>query len=413
MNRFKDLMQKRWFSNAVAGCITVAVFLLLSNLGSVWSSITNFIGYFSSVIGGVAMAYLMNPLAKLYDRKVFRHLKKASARWSLSVGLAVATVLLFVLLMLAILIPQLLESITNFVTNLGPYTSSLLRKLNDFGLSISDPNKAKLMKELLASSEDILNKLVDYISSNFPKIISASTTAGKGVINWAIAFVISVYLLAAKSKIKKGVKKLMRVTMSRSVYKNAVDFLAHCNAILNRFVIFDIVDGFIVSIANAVMMAVCGMQYIGLVSVVVGVTNLVPTFGPLVGAVIGAFILLMVNPLHALIFLIFTIILQALDAWVIKPKLFGNSFGIPGLFILIAVVIGGRMFGVIGIVLAIPLVAIADYTYRDLLIPRLERSRRESEADTGPQEESPAAEKKTVSPTDNEEKKTDKKDPDT
>jgi len=406
-------MQKRWFSNAVAGCITVAVFLLLSNLGSVWSSITNFIGYFSSVIGGVAMAYLMNPLAKLYDRKVFRHLKKASARWSLSVGLAVATVLLFVLLMLAILIPQLLESITNFVTNLGPYTSSLLRKLNDFGLSISDPNKAKLMKELLASSEDILNKLVDYISSNFPKIISASTTAGKGVINWAIAFVISVYLLAAKSKIKKGVKKLMRVTMSRSVYKNAVDFLAHCNAILNRFVIFDIVDGFIVSIANAVMMAVCGMQYIGLVSVVVGVTNLVPTFGPLVGAVIGAFILLMVNPLHALIFLIFTIILQALDAWVIKPKLFGNSFGIPGLFILIAVVIGGRMFGVIGIVLAIPLVAIADYTYRDILIPRLERSRRESEADTGPQEEPPAAEKKTVSPTDSEEEKTDKKDPDT
>ena len=136
-------------------------------------------------------------------------------------------------------------------------------------------------------------------------------------------------------------------------------------------------------------------------------------FFPLVGAVIGAFILLMVNPLHALIFLIFTIILQALDAWVIKPKLFGNSFGIPGLFILIAVVIGGRMFGVIGIVLAIPLVAIADYTYRDLLIPRLERSRRESEADTGPQEEPPAAEKKTVSQTDNEEKKTDKKDPDT
>ena len=387
MKKFQNLMQKRWFSNAVAGCITVAVYLLLSNIGTVWSGITQFIGYFSTVIGGVAIAYLMNPLAKLYDRKVFRRLKKDSLRWSLSVALAVTTVVLFLILILVILIPQLLESITNFVTNLGPYATSLLRKLNDFGLSFSDSNKAKLMKELLESSEDVLNKLVEYITDNFPKIISASTTAGKGVINWGIAFVISVYLLAAKTKIKAGIRKLLKATMSDKVYDDSVEFLSRCNAILNRYVICDLLDGLIVGVANAVFMAVCGMQYIGLVSVLVGVANLIPTFGPLVGAVIGTFILLMVNPIHALLFLIFTIILQTIDAVVIKPKLFGNTFGVSGLLILVALVISGKVFGIIGIIFSVPVVAIGDYVYREILIPRLELRKNEPEKDEPPQQD--------------------------
>jgi Predicted permease len=386
MKKFQNLMQKRWFSNAVAGCITVAVYLLLSNIGTVWSGITQFIGYFSTVIGGAAIAYLMNPLAKLYDRKVFRRLKKDSLRWSLSVALAVTTVVLFLILILVILIPQLLESITNFVTNLGTYATSLLRKLNDFGLSFSDSNKAKLMKELLESSEDVLNKLVEYITDNFPKIISASTTAGKGVINWGIAFVISVYLLAAKTKIKAGIRKLMKATMSDKVYDDSVEFLSRCNAILNRYVICDLIDGLIIGAANAVFMAVCGMQYIGLVSVLVGVTNLIPTFGPLVGAVIGTFILLMVNPIHALLFLIFTIILQTIDAVVIKPKLFGNTFGVSGLLILVALVISGKVFGIIGIIFSVPVVAIGDYVYREILIPRLELRKNEPEKDEPPQQ---------------------------
>jgi predicted PurR-regulated permease PerM len=132
------------------------------------------------------------------------------------------------------------------------------------------------------------------------------------------------------------------------------------------------------------------MQYIGLVSVVVGVTNLIPTVGPIVGWVIGAFILLMVDPLHALIFLIFSLILQSLDSYVIKPKLFGNSLGVSGLLILVSIVIGGRIFGMVGIILAIPFVAICDYTFKEIAIPWLESKRKakgkpaleEFEADT-------------------------------
>ena len=380
MKKIYDMMQKRWFANAVAGCITVAVFLLLSNLDTVWESISKVTSYFFPVIGGAVIAYMMNPLAKFYERNIFRFIKKDKARWSLSVALAVISVLLFVALMLVILIPQLLDSITTFVANLGPYASSLMKKLNEFSLSYSkaDSNKAKLIQKLLSSSEEIINKLVDYFSGNFSKIITASTSAGKGVINWGIAFIISIYILAEKAGIKKSAKKLLYVSVKKEFYKAVTSFLSRCNEILNRFIIFDIIDGLIVGVTNAILMLAFGMQYIGLVSVIVCVTNLITTVGPIIGGVIGAFILLMVNPIDALIFLIFTVILQTIDGYVIKPKLFGNTFGVSGLLILVAIVIGGKIFGVVGILFAIPFVAICDYSFREIVMPWLERKRKEN-----------------------------------
>ncbi len=380
MKHFKDLMSKRWFANAVAGCITVTLFFILSNLDTVLGGIGTFIGYFSTVIGGAAIAYLMNPLAKLYEKKIFSRIKffkKDTTKWSFSVGLAVTTVLLFLMMIIITLIPQLLESITNFVSNLGSYASSLLKLLNDFGLSFSESPNASGVQNLLNSSEDIINTIVDYISDNSSKIISASTSAGKGVVNWLVAFIISVYLLAAKDRLKTGAKRFMNAAMKKDVYDSSLTFLTRCNEILNRYIIFDLIDGLIVGATNAVFMALFGMQYVGLVSVVVGVTNLVPTFGPLVGGVIGVFILLMVKPWHAVIFLIFTLVLQTLDGYVIKPKLFGNTFGVSGLLILLAIVIGGKMFGILGILLAIPFAAICDYVYREIVIPQLEKKRKE------------------------------------
>ena len=103
-----------------------------------------------------------------------------------------------------------------------------------------------------------------------------------------------------------------------------------------------------------------------------GITNLAPTFGPIVGAVIGAFILVLVNPWYALWFLIFTIILQTIDGYILKPRLFGESLGVSALMVLISIIIGGRLFGVIGILFAIPFAAIIDFVWKDYVIKKLE-----------------------------------------
>ena len=157
--------------------------------------------------------------------------------------------------------------------------------------------------------------------------------------------------------------------------------MTRCNNILVRYIVFSLLDGAIVGGANAVFMAICGMQYVGLVSVVCGVTNLIPSFGPVIGAVIGGFILLLVNPWHALLFLGFTAVLQTLDGYVIKPKLFGDSLGVSGLLILISIVLFGNIFGVVGILLAIPLAAIIDFTYEEGILPLLEMRRAKLDAE--------------------------------
>ena len=113
---------------------------------------------------------------------------------------------------------------------------------------------------------------------------------------------------------------------------------------------------------------------------VVALTNLIPTFGPVIGTVIGGFILLLINPVHALAFIIFTLVLQTIDGYVIKPRLFGGTLGVSGLLILISIVVFGNIFGMVGILLAIPLAAILDFSYKEEILPVLERHRKKKDS---------------------------------
>ena len=144
---------------------------------------------------------------------------------------------------------------------------------------------------------------------------------------------------------------------------------------MSKYIVYSIIEAIIVGGVNAIFMCICGMQYIGLVSVAVGVTNLIPVFGPAIGAAVGGFVLLMVNPFHALIFLVFTAVLQTIDGYILKPKLFGETFGVSGLWILIAIVVGGRLAGMVGILLSIPAAAIIDLsikTWREYWIKEID-----------------------------------------
>ncbi len=373
MKKFTELMSKRWFANTVAGCITVLFFILLSNIGAISGSISKIIGYFSTAIGGCVMAYLMNPLAMFYQRTIFVKIRSKTWQWVLAITLAVITVILFVVLTLLTLVPQLVDSITNFVTNIRSYADSLQKLLDNIDPDVS---KKVRVQSLVDSSEKLLDNIVTYISDNSTQIIGFFTSAGKGMFNWIVAFILSVYLLAGKERIKSGSARLMRALMAENKYNALVGFVQHCDAVLNRYVVFTIIDALIVAFLNAIFMAIMGMQYIALVSFVVGITNLAPTFGPIVGGVIGGFILLMVDPMSALLFVIFTLILQLCDGYLIKPKLFGSTLGVPGLLILLSIIVGGRIFGIIGILLSIPFAAILDHFYKENLLPYLERRRK-------------------------------------
>lgn len=368
---------RKWYAYAVAGCIVVAFYVLLAHFGTVANSVATFIGYFRAVIMGCVLAYIMNPLAKLINRKLFARIHPDNLRWSLSVALSVIIVILVIGFLLGTLIPQLMDSAIMLVSNMDVYLSSLQGLLERWGIGDSVD-----LDQLMSSSGVIVQKLQSLLNNNVNYLVNTTAAAGRSVVTWIIALILSVYMLAAKDRMKRGIQHLLSTLMTKKNFVKSMKFFSRVDKILVSYIVSSLLDSAIVGVINALFMSIMGMQYVGLISVLVALANLVPTFGPIVGGAAGAFILVLIKPWHAFAFLIFTIVLQFLDGYLIKPKLFGNTLGVSGLLILVSVIVCGNIAGVVGILISIPLAAILNFLYLDVALPALERraAKREAEA---------------------------------
>ena len=374
--KFDDLKNKKWYNGMVIACTAVILYVLLTHIVSVWNVITQIFGYFAPLFLGCVLAYLVNPLAKWFESRIFKKVKKENIRWSVSAIVAFVTVILLLTFLLGTVIPQLVDSIKTFSGNFDGYVAAFQDLIDRWQLS-----KYVDVKKLMSSSENMWKTIVVYISDNIDNIVETSADVGKTLVNWVLGLVLSIYLLMAKTSVRQGVARFLKALFSKKRYTSIRPFIVRCDDILSHYIVYSLIEGILIGIINAIFMSIMGMQYVGMISVVIAVTNLIPTFGPIIGGLIGAFILLLVNPLHALIFIIFTMVLQTLDGYVIKPKLFGNSLGVSGLLILIAIIVGGKMFGVVGILLAIPFAAILDFVYKDYLLSTLEKKKDVTDTD--------------------------------
>ena len=390
--KYEDLKEKKWFNAMLVTCVGIILYVALSNISAVLGTLKTLFGYFMPLIIGCVLAYLINPLAKFFERKVVCKISNEKVRWSVSSVVAIVLVVLILGFLLGTLIPQLVDSIKTFAGNFDDYLFSLKEFLDKWQIS-----KYVDVQKVLYSSENISKHVITYITDNIGNIVDASAGVGKSLINWVLGFILSVYLIMAKKSLVHGVGRFLRALFSREKYMSIKVFLTRCDDILSHYIIYSIIECVLIGVVTAIFMAIMGMQYVGLISVVVAVTNLIPTFGPVIGGVLGAFILILVNPWHSLAFIIFALILQTIDGYVIKPKLFGNSLGVSGLLILITIIVGGKMFGVIGILLSIPFAAIIDFIYRDYILASLEKKRLLTYSDKKDKTTEPIEEKQEIS----------------
>ena len=369
------LTEKKWFPGAVVACIGVLFYVLLTNLKSVLSVIGMIVGYFKPVLLGIVFAYILSPLARTFNSRLLRKMKAGQTRWTIAVVLAIIVALLLVLILIGMLIPQLVQSVALFAENIDGYGNALIKWIENSPLgSFFDTEQLRTL------SGNALSSISSFVKDNSGKILSSVANSGKGILNTVIALIISVYLLIDKSRVLKGFWRLMRAILRPQALENLLDFVLRCDTILVSYLIQTILESVIVGVINAIFMLIFRMQYVGLISVVVGATNLIPNFGPIIGTVVGGFVLLMVNPLHALIFVIFSFVLQFIDGYILQPKLFANSLGVSGLLILIASIVLGDMFGIVGMLLAVPLAAIICFIYTDYFLPSCEQRRKQRNA---------------------------------
>ena len=370
--KLKKLSEKKWYTGAVVACIGVAFYVLLTNISSVLSAVGSFLGNFKAIFVGIVFAYILNPLANFFSQRVLRKMKFGSRRWALSVILAIVTALLGFVFLVGTLIPQLVMSVATFSENIDGYAISVIKMLEgSFLENFID------MERITTLSQNALSSIISFVRENSGRILNSAANSGKGILSTVISLILAVYLMMDKKRVLSGWWRLVRAVFSRETTVEIMDFTLRCDTILMSYIGQSLLDALIVGTANAIYMLAFRMQYVGLVSVVVSVTNLIPNFGPIIGAVVGGFVLFLVNPLHALMFVIFCVLLQFVDAYILKPKLFSSSLGVSGLLILVASIVLGNMFGILGMLLSIPAAAILSFIYNEYLLPRQEKSQTE------------------------------------
>ena len=369
MKKFKELLEKNWFAYTFAACVGVVLYVLLTHMDGIGNFFSAFKDVLSPVLCGAVMAYLMNPLCNYFEKKIFRKIKKDKVKHSIAVITTVLLVMIAIALLFVALIPSLVQSVSVLVSNIPSYIDNLESNIDKMSVNLMrfgiDTDQIK------KSIEKSLSDLFTVIPQNIGTILSTSVSVGSSLFNLLIGFIIAVYFLSGKEGFRSGFRRLCHAFLTDKAYVAHTTFWKKCHEILIRYIGFDVLDGIIVGVINALFMVIARMPYVSLISVLVGVTNLIPTFGPFIGAGLGAFILVLVDPMQALIFLIFTMVLQLIDGYIIKPKLFGESLGVSPAWILISIVVGGKLFGIPGIVLGIPFAAIISFVYEELIMPLL------------------------------------------
>ena len=370
--RFNKTEKNRWSGLTISLCIVVVFYMVVSHIGSIKGFFNSFLAITSTVIIGAVIAYTVNPLAVFIYKRLKKVIKKnENAAWIISAVVSLIFILAFVVALLVIITPMLVENITNFAMGLSGYMNSL--KSLVLGSELDEDFKLATLDFIREQSNftALIRKFVLGNDISASGVIKFSASLGSGAFNFLIGIILAFYFLIGKKSLVELLSEFFVLVIPSKHYENCRNVWNRFNAIFSRFIVCEIVDSLIGGIVNGVFMFAMGMPYAVFCSVVVALTNLAPTFGPFVGAFICAVILLLAQPEFVIPFLIFTLALQLIDGYVIKPRLFGSALKVPAFLILVFLVVGGKIWGVPGVLLAIPLAAILSYIYREIAVPWL------------------------------------------
>ena len=365
-------MDKKLF-RSILRIITYAALLVLVlvNLEAILNGIGGVLNVLRPVLLGFVLAFVLNwPCT--YFRKLYNRVLPAR-REKLAMPLAVLSsyVLLIVLIvvLLAFVIPQINNSILLFFSNLESGLNHLAVWINQV-LTWLNPDEsqtqileqtldiAKIFDSLSATIQNALTNLVSHLGNMVDQVIRFASNLVSVVVTGFLALVFSIYMLAGKDRLLSQCKRLLRLYAPARVAEPTIRVTSMAAEIFTRYVRGQVTEACILGGLCCVGMLILRLDYAPMVSVIIGVSALIPVAGAYIGAIVGALVLLLVAPMKALIFLIVRVCLQQVEGNVIDPRVVGTSIGLPGLWVLASVTVGGGLFGVWGIILAVPLVSL-------------------------------------------------------
>ncbi|MBQ9857359.1 MAG: AI-2E family transporter [Clostridia bacterium] len=370
---------------AIAAAVS---FNLLNNLNHVRSWLTSVKYYLSPVTGGLILAYVLRPFARFMEKKLLKKLKSEKLRVHIAGISTVVFLFLIIYFLLILLIPQTIESLTEFMANSSAYIESIKGFIAKYAEKIDfiEIN----VDELIGSSNEVLASVMQWMTSNYQQFIDLFYQLGSHLFSMIIVLAMSIYALLDRKNLKKGIMKLEKVVLGEQKAHRLNEIIERGDTITMRFLGSNLLDAFIIAGINFIFLSIFKCPYALLLSVMLGVFNFVPTFGPIAGGILAAVIVLLVKPSLVVGFAIFTVVLQQIDGNVIKPVLFGDTTGLSPFWVLVSIVVGGRMFGIAGMVLGVPVFALLSTIYSEIIDKRLkiseEKKKQAEEAQTPPKQ---------------------------
>ena len=371
----KHYLDNRYRRIGITAFLVIAASILfyygIFHMKTLISGIHTFLGIIAPIIYGIVIAYLLDPIVRFLERKFFYPLYRRSGkmpksrgrkliRWSSAIlSLIFFLVVIFALLMM--ILPQVIRSIVNLINNFSGYADVVEGWINSFIQSGHEVNQ-----DMLDMLDQLYVKAQEYLTTNIlPQMQNMLVNVTSGIINFVqfiknflIGAIIALYMMVDKERfIAKG-KMLCYAFLPGKVSDFLIRSMRLTNHMFGGFISGKIIDSAIIGVICYFGTSIMNMPYAMLISVFVGVTNFVPFFGPFIGAIPSIFLILLVDPIKCIYFMIFILLLQQFDGNILGPKILGDSTGLSSFMVIVAILVGGGLFGVPGMVIGVPVCSV-------------------------------------------------------
>lgn len=377
--------------------ITFAVVLYTAaqNLAAIYGAVATVWNVFGVVITGLAMAFVLNVPLKLFENRVFYGMSEdrrpyvRKMRCPVSLVCALVVTLGVIVILIAVILPQLTATVAEVASQLPNYINSVVQWLKDFlagfGITID------ALEDFSVDWDKVFSDLTTYLKEGSANVLESAASAGSSVVstvtdvggsvistvmNTFLGLIVAVYVLAQKERIGRFMKRCIDAFLPHRASSAISRIASMASETFSNFVAGQFTDSCILGVLCYVCMRIFRFPYPEVISVVIGVTSLVPMVGSFIGEVIGALLILIVSPIKALLFIVMVLAIQQVDGAFIYPRIVGKSVGLPGVAVFCAVIVGGNVAGVLGSLLGVPVCALLYALLREAVDAR--QNRRES-----------------------------------
>ena len=379
-----DDKKKKILTISVIVYAIVFMFIVFMMNFEKFSTFTNWLNerldVFTPIILGAIFAYLCTPLVKFFQKTILKKIKNNRIKRNLSVILTYTLLLTMIIVFAFMIIPQLIASIEDLMRKMtdGTYMNFALDKVNQFlggflpnggenGTQILDKDKINnAINNFFMGSENILQQGLSLLLSYGAMIFT-------GLKNIFFGLLLSVYFVLGKEKIYAQSKKIIAALFSENKCKSIVKWFRFADKTFGGFIIGKILDALFMIFTCSIAFSIAGIPYSILISVVIGVCNIIPFFGPFIGIIPSGLIILIANPSKLIIFAILTLIIQQFDANVVEPKIVGSRTGLSSLGVIVAIMIMSGYFGLVGMFFGVPIFAIIYASVKGILDDKLKK----------------------------------------